>query len=72
MTTTFDMRGLAIDPTTGMAFVANGQNCLVQSFNANPSSSSYGAFVNQLQRVGSGSDCGSGRGQFEDGPATSP
>ena len=67
VTTTFDMRGLAIDPTTGMAFVANGQNCLVQSFNANPSSSSYGAFVTNFNGVGSGSDCGSGPGQFEDG-----
>lgn len=67
VTTTFDMRGLAIDPTTGMAFVANGQNCLVQSFNANPSSGSYGAFVTNFNGVGSGSDCGSGNGQFEDG-----
>jgi streptogramin lyase len=68
VTSTFDMRGLAIDPTTGMAFVANGQNCLVQSFNANPSSSSYGAFVTNFNGVGStGSDCGTGNGQFEDG-----
>jgi streptogramin lyase len=68
VTTTFDMRGLAVDPTTEMAFVANGQNCLVQSFNANPSSSSYGAFVTNFNGVGSsGSDCGSGPGQFGDG-----
>jgi DNA-binding beta-propeller fold protein YncE len=68
VTSTFDLRGLAIDATTGMAFVANGQNCLVQSFNANPSSSSYGAFVTNFNGVGStGSDCGTGNGQFEDG-----
>ena len=67
VTSTFDMRGLAIDPTTGMAFVANGQNCLVQSFNADPSSSSYGAFVTNFNGVGTGSDCGTGNGQFEDG-----
>jgi tripartite motif-containing protein 71 len=64
---TFDMRGLAIDTTTGEAFVANGQNCLVQSFNANPSSGSYGAFLTNFNGVGSGSDCGTGNGQFEDG-----
>jgi len=68
VTTTFDMRGLAIDPTTGVAFVANGQGCLVQSFNANPSSGSYGAFVTDFNGAGStGTDCGTGNGQFEDG-----
>ena len=64
---TFDMRGLAIDTSTNTAFVANGQNCLVQAFNANPSSSSYGQFITNFNGVGSGSDCGSGPGQFEDG-----
>jgi len=29
---TFDMRGLAIDPKSGLAFVANGQGCVVQEF----------------------------------------
>ena len=67
VTSTFDMRGLAIDPTTGMAFVANGQNCLVQAFNADPSSPSYGAFLTNFNGVGGGSDCGSGPGQFGDG-----
>jgi len=67
VTSTFDMRGLAIDTTAGLAFVANGQNCLVQSFNADPTSSGYGAFVTNFNGVGSGSDCGTGNGQFEDG-----
>jgi DNA-binding beta-propeller fold protein YncE len=65
---TFDMRGLAIDTKSNLAFVANGQNCLVQEFNANPSSPSYGQFVTNFNGVGStGSDCGSGPGQFGDG-----
>jgi sugar lactone lactonase YvrE len=68
VTSTFDMRGLAIDTTTETAFVANGQNCLVQSFSADPRSSGYGDFITNFNGVGStGSDCGTGNGQFEDG-----
>src|ERR1019366_865692 len=65
---TFDMRGLAIDTKANLAFVANGQNCLVQEFNANPSSPNYGQFITNFNGVGSsGSNCGSGPGQFGDG-----
>ena len=68
VSSTFDMRGLAIDMSTNLAFVANGQNCLVQEFNANPSSPSFGSFVTNFNGVPSGgSDCGTGNGQFEDG-----
>jgi len=68
VSTTFDMRGLAIDTTTDTAFVANGQNCLVQAFNANPTSPNYGAFITNFNNVpAGGSDCGSGPGQFDDG-----
>ena len=68
VSTTFDMRGLAIDASTKLAFVANGQNCLVQAFNANPSSLSFGTFVNNFNGVApGGSNCGTGNGQFEDG-----
>jgi DNA-binding beta-propeller fold protein YncE len=68
VSTTFDMRGLAIDTTNNVAFVSNGQGCLVQEFNANPSSPSFGAFITNFNGVGStGSDCGTGPGQFEDG-----
>lgn len=68
VSTTFDMRGLAIDTTTNLAFVANGQNCLVQEFNADPTSPSFGAFVANFNGVAAGdSNCGTGNGQFEDG-----
>ncbi len=68
VSTTFDMRGLAIDTATNLAFVANGQNCLVQEFNADPSSSGFGSFVTNFNGVPSGGgDCGTGNGQFEDG-----
>ena len=68
VSTTFDMRGLAIDASTKLAFVANGQNCLVQAFNADPSSPSFGTFVNNFNGVApGGSNCGTGNGQFEDG-----
>ena len=62
------MRGLTIDTTTNAAFVTNGQGCLVQAFNANPSSPSFGQFITNFNGVGAtGSDCGTGPGQFEDG-----
>ena len=68
VSTTFDMRGLAIDTVNNLAFVSNGQGCLVQEFNANPSSPSFGQFIINFNGVGStGSDCGTGPGQFEDG-----
>jgi tripartite motif-containing protein 71 len=68
VSSTFDMRGLAIDTTNNVAFVSNGQGCLVQEFNANPSSPSFGAFITNFNGVGAnGSDCGTGPGQFEDG-----
>lgn len=68
VSTTFDLRGLAIDTSTNLAFVANGQNCLVQAFNANPGSPSFGNFVTNFNGVPSGgSDCGTANGQFEDG-----
>ena len=68
VSTTFDMRGLAIDTSTNLAFVANGQNCLVQAFNADPNSPNFGTFVTNFNGVPSGgSDCGTGNGQFEDG-----
>jgi sugar lactone lactonase YvrE len=68
VSSTFDMRGLAIDTATNLAFVTNGQNCLVQEFNANPSSPNFGQFILNFNGVGtSGSDCGTGPGQFEDG-----
>ncbi|MGD0448142.1 MAG: hypothetical protein ABSB36_05935 [Candidatus Dormibacteria bacterium] len=72
-TLTFDMRGLAIDPKSGLAFVANGQGCVVQEFNANPAdigstSDPYGSFQFNFNGVPSGgTDCGTGAGQFEDG-----
>lgn len=72
-TLTFDMRGLAIDTGSGLAFVANGQGCVVQEFNANPAdigstSDPYGSFVLNFNGVPSGgTDCGTGPGQFEDG-----
>ena len=66
--TTFDMRGLAIDTGTNLAFVANGQGCYVQEFNADPTSSSYGTFLMNFNGVATGnSNCGTGNGQFEDG-----
>jgi DNA-binding beta-propeller fold protein YncE len=66
--TTFDMRGLAIDAVNNLAFVANGQGCVVQEFNADPSSPDYGKFNLDFNGVAAGgSDCGSGNGQFEDG-----
>ena len=66
--TTFDMRGLAIDTTNQLAFTANGQGCVVQEFNANPGSSSYGSFITNFNGVpAGGSNCGTGNGQFEDG-----
>lgn len=68
VSTTFDMRGLAIDTVNNVAFVTNGQGCLVQEFNANPSSPNFGAFMTNFNGVGTtGSDCGTGPGQFEDG-----
>ncbi len=68
VSSTFDMRGLAIDTSTNLAFVSNGQSCLVQEFNANPSSPSFGTFVLNFNGVAAGgSDCGTGNGQFEDG-----
>lgn len=68
VSTTFDMRGLAIDSVNNVAFVSNGQGCLVQEFNANPSSPSFGQFITNFNGVGStGNDCGTGPGQFEDG-----
>ena len=68
VSTTFDMRGMAIDTTNNLMFVTNGQNCLVQEFNANPSSSQEGQFITNFNEVGAGgSDCGTGPGQFEDG-----
>ena len=68
VSSTFDMRGLAIDTTNNLAFVSNGQGCLVQEFNANPSSPNFGQFITNFNGVGStGSDCGTGPGQFEDG-----
>ncbi len=72
-TLTFDMRGLVIDPGSGLAFVANGQGCVVQEFNANPAdigstTDPYGSFVLNFNGVPSGgTDCGTGTGQFEDG-----
>ena len=71
VTTTFDMRGLAIDNTAPatvltptpapLMFVTNGQNCLVQEFNADPTSNYKNvAFLtnfNQANLAG-GSDCG--------------
>jgi sugar lactone lactonase YvrE len=72
-TLTFDMRGVAIDRSSGLAFVANGQGCVVQEFNANPAdigstTDPYGSFVLNFNNVPiSGSDCGTGPGQFEDG-----
>jgi len=85
VTTTFDMRGLAIDitaPATTLTptavplmFVTNGQNCLVQEFDADPTSNYKNvAFLtnfNNANLVG-GSDCGTpgvlgANGQFEDG-----
>lgn len=73
--TTFDMRGLALDTSTGtspaqLLFVTNGQNCLVQEFNADPlGGSNYGKFILNFNGVTppSGSNCGTGSGQFEDG-----
>jgi DNA-binding beta-propeller fold protein YncE len=66
--TTFDLRGLAIDATTGLAFVANGQGCNVQIFNADPSSASYGKFVANVNGVpAGGANCGTGNGQFGSG-----
>lgn len=68
VSTTFDMRGLAIDTTNNVAFVTNGQGCLVQEFNANPSDPNFGQFMTNFNGVGAtGSDCGTGPGQFEDG-----
>lgn len=86
VTTTFDMRGLAIDitaPATTLTptpvplmFVTNGQNCLVQEFNADPTSNYKNvAFLtnfNQANLDVNGSDCGTpgvlgANGQFEDG-----
>ena len=68
VSTTFDMRGLAIDTTNNVMFVTNGQNCLVQEFNANPSSPNEGQFITNFNGVAAGgSDCGTGPGQFEDG-----
>ena len=68
VSTTFDMRGLAIDTTTKLAFVANGQNCLVQEFNADPSSPTYGQFIANLNHVpAGGNNCGTVNGQFEAG-----
>ena len=62
------MRGLAIDTGTNLAFVANGQGCYVQEFNADPTSSSYGTFLMNFNGVATGnSNCGTGNGQFEDG-----
>ncbi|MFI5285494.1 MAG: NHL repeat-containing protein [Candidatus Dormibacteria bacterium] len=68
VTSTFDMRGLAIDTVNKVAFVANGQGCVVQEFNADPSSSSFGSFIANFNGtpVG-GRDCGTGNGEFEDG-----
>ena len=72
-TATFDMRGLAIDPKSGLAFVANGQGCVVQEFNADPAdigsaSDPYGSFILNFNGVpAQGTDCGTGPGQFEDG-----
>jgi DNA-binding beta-propeller fold protein YncE len=72
-TLTFDMRGLAVDPASGLAFVANGQGCVVQEFNANPAdigstTDPYGSFILNFNGVPSGgTDCGTGSGQFEDG-----
>jgi tripartite motif-containing protein 71 len=69
--TTFDMRGLAIDKTTNLAFVANGQGCYVQEFDANPAdiaSKAYGKFLLNFNGVATGnSNCGEGNGQFADG-----
>jgi tripartite motif-containing protein 71 len=85
VTTTFDMRGLALDLTapvsalnpTGvpLMFVTNGQNCLVQEFNADPSSNYKNvAFLTNFNNANlvAGSDCGTpgqlgANGQFEDG-----
>ena len=86
VTTTFDMRGLAIDitaPATTLTptpvplmFVTNGQNCLIQEFNADPTSNYKNvAFLtnfNQANLDVNGSDCGTpgvlgANGQFEDG-----
>jgi DNA-binding beta-propeller fold protein YncE len=84
VSTTFDMRGLAIDTTStpNLAFVVNGENCLVQEFNADPGptgtypaitkANNYG-FVLNFNNVASGtSNCGTRdqlgqNGQFEDG-----
>ncbi len=84
VSTTFDMRGLAIDTTStpNLAFVVNGENCLVQEFNADPGPSgtypaitkanNYG-FILNFNNVSSGtSNCGTRNqlgqnGQFEDG-----
>jgi DNA-binding beta-propeller fold protein YncE len=67
--TTFDMRGLAIDTVNQLAFVTNGQGCVVQEFNANPSAgTNYGKFIENFNGVpAGGSDCGTTNGQFEDG-----
>jgi hypothetical protein len=66
--TTFDMRGLAVDTASQLAFVTNGQGCVVSEFNANPSSPNYGQFLLNFGGVpAGGSDCGTANGQFEDG-----
>jgi tripartite motif-containing protein 71 len=85
VTTTFDMRGLAIDitaPATTLTptavplmFVTNGQNCLVQEFDADPTSNYKNvAFLTNFNNanLADGSDCGTpgqlaADGQFEDG-----
>ena len=85
VTTTFDMRGLAIDNTAPattltptavpLMFVTNGQNCLVQEFDADPTSNYMNvAFLTNFNNAGlvGGSDCGTpgqlaANGQFEDG-----
>jgi DNA-binding beta-propeller fold protein YncE len=84
VSTTFDMRGVAIDTTSvpNLAFVVNGQNCLVQEFNADPGpngtypaitkANNYGFILNFNNVPAGSSNCGTHdqlaqNGQFEDG-----